>query len=281
MRQLFNGFNALYVRELKNSLVASGIVALLVAAFAYASLARFWLPHSSPSDVVGETYRAFWPWFAPISIFLSSAVLPVYAFVAERKEGGFKVLQRFPVATATVYLAKLSAILTAFAAICVFFAVSSFAFDLYYGDALSTTLRAPFKDDIHDLAQLHILLSLLFASVELFCWSAFWANRVRRSTLAVLATGASAFAGWALTGVVIGITAITLKPELAAKLPHAPVLFAAFFTMLYGFSAGAAFAGISLLRFGLVRLAVLAIPLCGIYRQCRRAGTATAFNLPS
>lgn len=281
MRQLFIGFNALYVKDLKNSLVASGIVALLVAAFAYASLARFWLPHSSPSDVVGETYRAFWPWFAPISIFLSSSILPVYAFVVERKEGGFKVLQRFPVATATVYLAKLSAILTAFAAICVFFVASSFAFDVYYGDALSTTLRAPFTNDIRDLAQLFILLSLLFASVELFCWSAFWANRVRRSTLAVLATGASAFAGWALTGVVIGITAITLKPELAAKLPHAPVLIAAFFTMLYGFSAGAAFAGIGLLRFGLVRLAVLAIPLCGIYRQCRRAGTATAFNLPS
>lgn len=273
MRQLFIGFNALYIRELKNSLVASGIVALLVAAFAYASLARFWLPHSSPSDVVGETYRAFWPWFAPISIFLSSAVLPVYAFVAERKEGGFKVLQRFPVATATVYLAKLSAILTAFAAICVFFAVSSFAFDLYYGDVLSTTLRAPLANAPF---LRHAGLSLLFMSIELFCWSAFWAPRVRRSTFAVLATGASAFVGWALTGVVIGITAITLDPELAAKLPSVPVLFAAFFAMLYGFSAASA-----LSWFGLVRLAVLAIPLCGIYRQCRRAGTATAFNLPS
>lgn len=278
MSQLFNGFNALYVRELKNSLVASGIVALLVAAFTYASLARFGLPHSSPSDVVGETYRAFWLWFAPISIFLSSSILPAYAFFAERKEGGFKVLQRFPVATATVYLAKLSAILTAFAAICVFFVASSFAFDVYYGDALSTTLRAPLANAPF---LRHAGLSLLFMSIELFCWSAFWAPRVRRSTLAVLATGASAFVGWALTGVVIGITAITLDPELAAKLPHAPVFFAAFFGMIYGFSAASALAGVGLFRFGFVRLACLAIPLYGIYRQCRRAGTATAFNLPS
>jgi hypothetical protein len=122
---------------------------------------------------------------------------------------------------------------------------------------------------------MHAGLSLLFISIELFCWSAFWATRVR-PTFAVLATGASAFVGWALTGVGIGITAITLNPELAAKAPHAPVLFAAFFTMLYGFSAASA-----LSWFGLVRLAVLAIPLCGIYRQCRRKGAATAFNLPS
>ncbi len=280
MRQLFNGFNALYVRELKNSLVASGIVALLVAAFAYASLARFWIP-PWPADDLGETYRAFWPWFAPISIFLSSPVLPVYVFAVERKKDGFKVLQRFPVATATVYLAKLSAILTAFAAICVFFAVSSFAFDVYYGDVLSTTLRAPFEDDVPNLGQLNLALSLLFASLELFCWSAFWAPRVRRSTLAVLATGASAFVGWALTGFVVGIAALSLNPELAAKLPHTPVFFAAFFGMIYGFSAGTALAGVGLFRFGFVRLAFLAIPLCGIYRQCRRAGTATAFNLPS
>lgn len=280
MRQLFNGFNALYVRELKNSLVASGIVALLVAAFAYASLARFWIP-PWPADDLGETYRAYWPWFAPISIFLSSPVLPVYVFAVERKKDGFKVLQRFPVATATVYLAKLSAILTAFAAICVFFAVSSFAFDVYYGDVLSTTLRAPFEDDVPNLAQLNLALSLLFASLELFCWSAFWAPRVRRSTLAVLATGASAFVGWALTGFVVGIAALSLNPELAAKLPHTPVFFAAFFGMIHGFSAGTALAGVGLFRFGFVRLGFLAIPLCGIYRQCRRQGAATAFNLPS
>ena len=279
MRQLLNGFNALYVKELKNSLVASGIVALLIAAFAYASVARFWIP-PWPTDNVGETYRAFWPWLAPIFLFLSSPVLPAYVFAAERKEGGFKVLQRFPVATATVYLAKLSAILTAFAAICAVFVVLSFAFDLYYGDALSTTLRAPFKDDDRYLAQLHIVLSLLFASVELFCWSAFWASRVR-SAFVVLAAGASAFVGWAATGFVVGITALLLKPELAAKLPHTPILFAAFFGMAYGFSAGTALAGFGLFRFGLVRLAFLAIPLRGIYRQCRRKGTATAFNAPS
>ncbi len=280
MRQLFNGFNALYVRELKNSLVASGIVALLVAAFAYASLARFWIP-PWPADDLGETYRAYWPWFAPISIFLSSPVLPVYVFAVERKKDGFKVLQRFPIATATVYLAKLSAILTACAAICVFFPVSSFAFDVYYGDVLSTTLRAPFEDDVPNLAQLNLALSLLFASLELFCWSAFWAPRVRRSTLAVLATGASAFVGWALTGFVVGIAALSLNPELAAKLPHTPVFFAAFFGMIHGFSAGTALAGVGLFRFGFVRLGFLAIPLCGIYRQCRRQGAATAFNLPS
>ena len=280
MRQLLNGFNALYVRELKRSLVVSGIVALLLAAFVYASVARFWIPPWPAADVV-EEYRGFWPWLAPIFVFLSSAAAPIYVFAVERKEGGFKVLQRFPVATATVCLAKYAAILTSFVAVCVFFAVSSFAFDLYYGDALSTTLRAPFKDDIRDLAQLLILLSLLFASVELFCWSAFWANRVRRSTLAVLATGASAFAGWALTGFVVGIAALSLTPELAAKLPHTPVFFAAFFGMIHGFSAGTALAGVSLFRFGFVRLAFLAIPLRGIYRQCRRQGTATTFNLPS
>lgn len=280
MRSLLNGFNMLYVRELKRALVASGIIALLVVAFAYASLARFWIP-PWPADDLGETYRAFWPWFAPISIFLSSPVLPVYVFAVERKKDGFKVLQRFPVATATVYLAKLSAILTAFAAICVFFAVSSFAFDLYYGDVLSTTLRAPFEDDVPNLAQLNLALSLLFASLELFCWSAFWAPRVRRSTLAVLATGASAFVGWALTGFVVGIAALSLNPELAAKLPHTPVFLAAFFGMIHGFSAGTALAGVGLFRFGFVRLAFLAIPLRGIYRQCRRQGAATAFNLPS
>lgn len=280
MRSLLNGFNMLYVRELKRALVASGIIALLVVAFAYASLARFWIP-PWPADDLGETYRAFWPWFAPISIFLSSPVLPVYVFAVERKKDGFKVLQRFPVATATVYLAKLSAILTAFAAICVFFAVSSFAFDVYYGDVLSTTLRAPFEDDVPNLGQLNLALSLLFASLELFCWSAFWAPRVRRSTLAVLATGASAFVGWALTGFVVGIAALSLNPELAAKLPHTPVFFAAFFGMIHGFSAGTALAGVGLFRFGFVRLGFLAIPLCGIYRQCRRQGAATAFNLPS
>lgn len=280
MRSLLNGFNMLYVRELKRALVASGIIALLVVAFAYASLARFWIP-PWPADDLGETYRAFWPWFAPISIFLSSPVLPVYVFAVERKKDGFKVLQRFPVATATVYLAKLSAILTAFAAICVFFAVSSFAFDVYYGDVLSTTLRAPFEDDVPNLAQLNLALSLLFASLELFCWSAFWAPRVRRSTLAVLATGASAFVGWALTGFVVGIAALSLNPELAAKLPHTPVFLAAFFGMIHGFSAGTALAGVGLFRFGFVRLAFLAIPLRGIYRQCRRQGAATAFNLPS
>ena len=280
MRSLLNGFNMLYVRELKRALVASGIIALLVVAFAYASLARFWIP-PWPADDLGETYRAFWPWFAPISIFLSSPVLPVYVFAVERKKDGFKVLQRFPVATATVYLAKLSAILTAFAAICVFFAVSSFAFDVYYGDVLSTTLLAPFEDDVPNLAQLNLALSLLFASLELFCWSAFWAPRVRRSTLAVLATGASAFVGWALTGFVVGIAALLLNPELAAKLPHTPVFFAAFFGMIHGFSAGTALAGVGLFRFGFVRLGFLAIPLCGIYRQCRRQGAATAFNLPS
>ena len=276
MRQLPNGFNALYVKELKRSLVVSGIFAPLLAAFVYASVARFWVPLSSSPDVVLEEYRAFWPWLAPMFVFLGSAAAPIYVFAAERKEGGFKVLQRFPVATATVCLAKLSAILTAFAAICVFFAVSSFAFDLYYGDALSTTLRAPLEDDVADLAQLYLALSLLFASVELFCWSAFWATRIRRPTLAVLATGASAFAGWALTGVVVGITALTLKPELVAKVPSAPVLFAAFFGMIYGVHAA-----VALTPFGLVRLAFLAIPLCGIYRQCRREKTATAFNLPS
>ncbi|MBQ8285820.1 MAG: ABC transporter permease [Thermoguttaceae bacterium] len=280
MRSLLNGFNMLYVRELKRALVASGIIALLVVAFAYASLASFWIP-PWPADDLGETYRAFWPWFAPISIFLSSPVLPVYVFAVERKKDGFKVLQRFPVATATVYLAKLSAILTAFAAICVFFAVSSFAFDVYYGDVLSTTLRAPFEDDVPNLGQLNLALSLLFASLELFCWSAFWAPRVRRSTLAVLATGASAFVGWALTGFVVGIAALSLNPELAAKLPHTPVFFAAFFGMIHGFSAGTALAGVGLFRFGFVRLGFLAIPLCGIYRQCRRQGAATAFNLPS
>ncbi|MBR4832906.1 MAG: ABC transporter permease [Thermoguttaceae bacterium] len=272
MRQLLNGFNALYVKELKRSLAVSGIFALLIAAFVYASVARFWVPLSSSPDVVLNEYRAFWPWLAPIFVFLSSTAAPIYVFASERKEGGFKVLQRFPVATATVYLAKFAAIFTALVAICVFFAVSSFAFDLYYGDALSTTLRAP-------LANVGFLISvgatLLFASLELFCWSVFWANRVR-PTFAFLATGASAFVGWALTGVVIGITALTLKPELAAKLPHAPILFAAFFTMLYGFHAASA-----LSWFGLVRLAFLAIPLRGIYRQCRRQGTATAFNLPS
>lgn len=166
MRQLLNGFNALYVSELRRSLVASGILALLIAAFAYASLARFWI-HPWPAADVVEKYRAF------------------------------------------------------------------------------------------------------------------WANRVRRSLLAVLATGASAFAGWALTGFVVGIAALTLKPELAAKLPHTPLLFAAFFGMIHGFSAGTALGGIGLFRFGFIRLAVLAVPLCGIYRQYRRQGIATTFNLPS
>ena len=276
MRQLLNGFNALYVRELKRSLVASSIVALLIAAFAYASLARFWIPPWPAADLA-ESYRAFWPWLAPIFIILSSSILPIYVFAAERAEGGFKVLQHFPVATATVYLAKFAAILTAFVAICAVIVVSSFAFDLYYGDALSTTFRAPLAN-VRFLT--HAGLSLLFISIELFCWSAFWATRIR-PTFAVLATGASAFAGWALTGVVIGITAITLNPELAANVPRAPVLFAVFFGMMYGISAGTAFAGIGLFRFGFLRLALLAIPLRGIYRQCRRKGAATAFNLPS
>ncbi|MBQ5790461.1 MAG: hypothetical protein IIW01_09240, partial [Thermoguttaceae bacterium] len=187
-------------------------------------------------------------------------------------------LQRFPVATATVCLAKYAAILTSFVAVCVFFAVSSFAFDLYYGDALSTTLRAPLAANVQ--LTMHAGLSLLFISIELFCWSAFWATRVR-PTFAVLATGASAFVGWALTGVVVGITALTLKPELVAKLPSAPVFFLGFFAMIYGFSAWAMLAGVGLFRFGFVRLAFLAIPLCWIYRQCRRKGAATAFNLPS
>ncbi|MBR4976069.1 MAG: ABC transporter permease [Thermoguttaceae bacterium] len=278
MRQLPNGFNALYVKELKRSLVVSGIFAPLLAAFVYASVARFWIP-PWPADDVVEEYRAFWPWLAPIFVFLGSTAAPIYVFAVERKEGGFKVLQRFPVATATVCLAKYAAILTSFVAVCVFFAVSSFAFDLYYGDALSTTLRAPLAANVQ--LTIHAGLSLLFASIEFFCWSAFWATRIRRPTLAVLATGASAFVGWALTGVVVGITALTLKPELVAKLPSAPVLFLGFFAMIYGFSAWTMLAGVGLFRFGFVRLAFLAIPLRGIYRQCRRQGAATAFNLPS
>ncbi len=277
MRQLLKPFKPLYFNELRNAALPSFAVALLTLLVTYACVGNLLARHAArldPETNVAAILRDLWTWNIPYYACLSCLILPAYALLSERKKGGFAVFKRFPTPTATVCLAKLSAILTLIAATSVFFAVSSLALDLYFGDAAFTTLFAQFYDQSPPLSALRFV-AYLFCAVELFCWSAFWGSRTRRVALAVLATGASTFAGWIFTGFVVCLVLLPGRPDLAETLRHAPVpvLFAFFWIFAYGSSIVVALKG-----FGLVRLAVLAIPIYGIYRQCRRQGTATAFD---
>ncbi|MBQ2788699.1 MAG: hypothetical protein IJE97_03615 [Thermoguttaceae bacterium] len=277
MRRLLKPFNSLYVNELRNAALPSFAIALLTLLVTYACIGNLFARHAArlnPETNVTAILRDLWVWYIPYYAYLSYLILPAYAFLSERKKGGFAVFKRFPTPTATVCLAKFSAILTLIVATSVFFAVSSFALDLYFGDAASATLLAQCNAPKDRLLALRFV-AYLFCAFELFCWSAFWGSRTRRVSLAVLATGASTFAGWIFTGFVVCLVLLPGRPDLAETLRHAPVpvLFAFFWIFAYGSSIVAALKG-----FGLVRLAVLAIPIYGIYRQCRRQGTATAFD---
>ncbi len=53
-----------------------------------------------------------------------------------------------------------------------------------------------------------------------------------------------------------------------------PVIYGLYWICAYGSSIE-----IALVGFGLLRLAALSVPIYGIYRQCRRNGATTAFNL--
>ncbi|MBQ9127898.1 MAG: hypothetical protein IJY15_09100, partial [Thermoguttaceae bacterium] len=267
MRQLLKPFKTLYVNELRGAAPPSFAIATLTLLFTYACVSVLILGHIARLDSETNTasiHRDLWVWNIPYSVCLTCLILPAYALCSDRKKGGFAVFKRFPTPTATVYLAKFSAILTLIAATSVLFVVSSFAFDLYFGDAPFTTLFAQFYAQTPPLLALRFV-AYLFCAVELFCWSAFWGSRTRRVSLAVLATGASTFAGWFFTGVVVCLVLLPSRPELLDALPHAPALLCVFWCFAYGSSSVVALKG-----FGLVRLAVLAVPLYGIYRRCRR-----------
>lgn len=278
MRRLLAPFKPIYVVELRNASLPSLCVALIAVAFYWflSNCMYINMLHVAP-EKASKIFRNLWFWNIPYYLCLGSVILPAYALISERQRGGFEVLKRFPTPTLTVYLAKFSAILTLIAAASVFFVVSSLAIDLYFGDAAFATLFAQFRGKNASPLALRFV-AYLFCALELFCWSAFWGTRTRRVSLAVLASGASTFAGWFFTGFVVCLVLLPSRPDLAETLRHAPVpvLFVFFWIFAYGSSIVVALKG-----FGLVRLAVLAIPLYGIYRKCRRAGTATSFNLPS
>lgn len=141
MRNSANGIKTLYFNDLKRAFVPTIVLALFAVAF------DVFCAKTTSIGLYDEDYRSYWIWRVPYFTCLSCAILPAYAFIAERQEGGFDVLKRLPASTATVYWAKLSAILTLIAATRVFFVVSSFAIDVYYDDAASTTLLAQFKGD--------------------------------------------------------------------------------------------------------------------------------------
>lgn len=278
MRRLLKPFKSLYVNELRSAALPCFAIATLTLLFTYACVSVLILGHIARLDSERNSaaiLRELWVWNIPYFACLTCLILPAYRLLTDRKKGGFAVFKRFPAPTATVYLAKFSAILTLIAATSVLFVVSSFALDLCFGDAAFATLFAQFYGQTPPLLALRFV-AYLFCAVELFCWSAFWGSRTRRVSLAVLATVASTFAGWFFTGFVVCLVLLPSRPELLEALPHAPVLLCFFWCFAYGSSIVVALKG-----FGLVRLAVLAIPIYGIYRQCRRQGTATTFNLPT
>lgn len=273
-QQLTSSFKSLYFKELRNAFIPTIVLALIAVAFDVyiAKLTSF----SLNPQKHGEHYRMFWIWSAAYFTCLSCAILTSYTFYSERREGGYDVLKRLPVLTATVYLSKLSAILTLIVATCVVFAASTFAVDLYFGDAASTTLLAQFKDD-EKAALLRLrFVAYLFSALELFCWSAFWATRTRRFAFALFASGAATLVAKLLVGLVVVLVAAVLGQVAPGSQMSArtPVIYGLYRICAYGSSIG-----IALVGFGLLRLAALSVPIYGIYRQCRRNGATTAFNL--
>ena len=272
MKREYNAFKTLFFKELRESFYR--LIPVVFLAFALslcAASATYGLFHRPSVGPFYEFYFDSWMLNAPVAVFLTCAILPAYAFAAERKRGGFETLKRFPTSTLTVVLAKISAILTFCAATLVFFAVSSFAIDLGLGLPATSTLLSQFLDDSGKpfTESAPHLFFCAFASLELLCWGAFWGMRIRRGALAITASVASACCVWALLGALF-------EPEIQRRLTEAPLFLTPFIAV------GSGLVNLFYHSFYIeLRALFCLVPLYGIYRQCRRQGTATAFNLPS
>lgn len=264
-------FNTLYSKELRDSLYRSIGVALATLTLGYYYASLCWSLGKGQGHFLNDYYFPFWAAQAPIYLFLGCAILPACAFAAERKRGGCDVLKRFPTSTLTVVLAKISAILTLSVAACALLFVSSFAFDLRRDLPLSTTLLEQVVDaegalNVNALFRLSICL---FAAFELLCWSAFWGMRIRRGALATAATVASTCCVWSVLGVLFDQSALQ-------HLTDCPAILTPIFCLVAGLS--------NFFQYDFyieLRALVCLVPLYGIYRQCRRNGATTAFNLPT
>ncbi len=265
-----NAFNALYSQELRASLWRSLYVAVATLTLGYYNASLSWSFYKQRGDFLNDYYFPLWTTQAPLYLFLSCAILPAYAFAAERKRGGFDVLSRFPTSTQTVILAKISAVLTLSVAACALLLAACFAFDFYRAAPLSTTLLEQVVDaeGALNVDALWRFSVCLFASLELLCWSAFWGTRIRRGSLAATAAVAAPCCVWAVLGVLF-------DPQTLQQATEVPPILAPLVCLVAGLS--------NFFQYDFyieLRALVCLVPLYGIYRLCRRDGATTAFNLP-